>query len=65
LEQRRMIRTNEWLDELTQKWTSIIRELALVAKLYPQSAYCGLNKSFQQEWQFVRAVILVPGDTLI
>jgi hypothetical protein len=27
-----------------------------VAKLYPQSAYTGLHKLLQQEWQFVQRV---------
>jgi hypothetical protein len=47
---------DEWLEELTEKWTSAIGELVLAAKLYPQFAYCGLNKSLQQEWHFIQRV---------
>jgi hypothetical protein len=35
---------------------SAIGELALAVKLYPQSMYCGLNKSLHQEWQFIQRV---------
>jgi hypothetical protein len=47
---------DEWMQELTLKWTAVIKELARVAKLYLQSAYTGLNKSLQQEWQLVQRV---------
>jgi hypothetical protein len=33
-----------------------VTELAVVAKNFPQSAYSGLQKSLQQEWQFVQRV---------
>jgi hypothetical protein len=33
-----------------------VTELASVAPKYPQTAYSGLQKSLQQEWQFVQRV---------
>jgi hypothetical protein len=33
-----------------------IHELSLVAEKYPQVAYAGLQKSLQQEWQFLQQV---------
>jgi hypothetical protein len=33
-----------------------VTDLASVAKNFPQSAYSGLQKSLQQEWQFVQRV---------
>jgi hypothetical protein len=47
---------DDWMQELTLKWTAAIGELAQAAKLYPQSVYTGLNKLLQQEWQFVQRV---------
>jgi hypothetical protein len=41
------------MQELTLKWIAAIEELEQAAKLYLQSAYTGLNKLLQQEWQFV------------
>ena len=41
---------DEWLDEKTSFWTTVIGELAATARLYPQSAYTGLQRSLQQEW---------------
>jgi hypothetical protein len=45
-----------WIQEKTASWVSVIRELALVAEKYPQVAYAGLQKSLQQEWQFLQRV---------
>jgi hypothetical protein len=36
-----------WLDELKEKWMAWIDVLVLAAKIYPQSAYTGLNKLLQ------------------
>jgi hypothetical protein len=44
---------DEWLEEKTSFWTAAIGELAATARLYPQSAYTGLQRSLQQEWQYV------------
>ncbi len=37
-------------------WAESVSELALIAKRYPQAAYAGLQKSLQQEWQFLQQV---------
>jgi hypothetical protein len=34
-----------------------------VADTYPQSAYAGLQKSLQQEWQFVQRVVEGIGES--
>jgi hypothetical protein len=44
------------MNEKTAHWVAVIKELALVAERYPQVAYAGLQKSLQQEWQFLQCV---------
>jgi hypothetical protein len=41
------------IQEKVAKWADVVEELASVAVNYPQSAYTALQKSLQQEWQFV------------
>jgi hypothetical protein len=48
---------NEWLAEKTSFWTAAIGELASTARLYPQSAYMGLQSLLQQEWQYVQHAV--------
>ena len=43
-------------------WTESVKLLAGVAHKHPQSAYAGLQKSFQQEWIFVQRVTPGVGD---
>jgi hypothetical protein len=46
-----------WTLKKTKSWTEAVAELAgVVAKNFSQSAYSGLQKSLQQEWQFVQRV---------
>ncbi len=45
-----------WIQEKTEAWVDSIKELAMVAERYPQAAYAGLQKSLQQEWQFLQHV---------
>jgi hypothetical protein len=47
---------DEWIRKKTKSWTEAVTDLAVVAKNFPQSAYSGLQKSLQQEWQFVQRV---------
>jgi hypothetical protein len=51
-----------WLREKVAYWTEAVKELASVAGPFPQSAYAGLQKSLQQEWQFVQRVIKGIGE---
>ena len=44
----------EWLKEKVQGWKELVSVLAGVAQKHPQSAYAGLQKSLQQEWDFCR-----------
>lgn len=46
----------EWLKEKISDWTLGIQELASVASWYPQTAYAGLQKSLQAEWQYLQRV---------
>jgi hypothetical protein len=45
---------NEWIETKTENWEHAVTQLAAAAKDFPQSAYAGLQKSLQQEWQFVQ-----------
>jgi hypothetical protein len=40
----------------TDAWATAVTTLAKVCKRYPQLAYAGLQKSLQQEWQFLQRV---------
>jgi hypothetical protein len=46
----------EWVEEKAQTWADGVLELSKVAGRYPQAAYAGLQKSLQQEWQFLQRV---------
>jgi hypothetical protein len=45
---------NEWFGEKTKFWTEAVTDLTSVMQAFPQAAYSGLQKSLQQEWQFVQ-----------
>ena len=49
----------EWLTPKIRQWTSAVETLAKYAGKYPQTAFAGLTKSLQQEWQYVQRV--TPG----
>ena len=51
-----------WLEEKIQGWTESVTILARVAHKHLQSAYAGLQKSLQQEWDFVQRVTWVVED---
>ena len=44
-------------------WMDLVKLLAGVAHKHPQSAYAGLQNSFQQDWAFVQRVTPGVGDT--
>jgi len=46
----------EWLDTQITKWSENVRQLAQIAKRYPQTAFAGLSKSLQAEWQYLQRV---------
>jgi hypothetical protein len=52
-----------WIKEKTTLWTPAIHEIASASKNFPQSAYAGLQKSLQQEWQFVQRVVKDSGGS--
>jgi hypothetical protein len=47
---------SDWVKSKTSDWVAAVHELSQVAARYPQSAYAGLQKSLQQEWQFLQRV---------
>jgi hypothetical protein len=40
---------SDWVNSKTSDWSTAIGDLSQVAARFPQSAYCGLQKSLQQE----------------
>jgi len=46
----------EWVEEKATTWAAGVIELSKVVGRYPQAAYAGLQKSLQQEWQFLQRV---------
>ncbi len=51
----------DWIKPKIQEWVRGIEELALVARRFPQTAFAGLAKSFQQEWAFLQRVVPASG----
>ena len=51
-----------WLWDKIRGWTESVKLLAGVAHKHPQSAYAGLQKSLQQEWDFFQRVTPGVGD---
>jgi hypothetical protein len=51
-----------WLKDKASTWEHAVGELAGIAPKYPQTAYTGLQKSLQNEWQFVQCVKPGIGD---
>jgi hypothetical protein len=51
-----------WVREKVTFWSSAVTDLAFVALSHPQTAFAGLQKSLQHEWQFVQRVIADIGD---
>jgi hypothetical protein len=42
-----------WVQEKVTFWTSAVTDLAFAALSHPQTAFAGLRKSLQHEWQFI------------
>jgi hypothetical protein len=55
------IGTNEareaWLQPKVRQWADGVETLARVARRFPQTAYAGLAKSLQSEWQYLQRVL--------
>jgi hypothetical protein len=51
-----------WVQEKVTFWTSAVTDLAFAALSHPQTAFAGLQKSLQHEWQFIQRVIDDIGD---
>lgn len=45
---------NDWAFEKNDLWSNALVELSKVAIQFPQAAYVGIQKSLQDEWQFVQ-----------
>jgi hypothetical protein len=52
-----------WVQEKVTFWTSAVTDLAFAALSHPQTAFAGLQKSLQHEWQFIQRVIDDIGDS--
>jgi hypothetical protein len=61
------IGTNEardaWLQPLVADWVHGIEKLSMVAQRFPQTAYAGLAKSLQMEWQYLQRVLPDAGTS--
>ena len=53
----------QWLQPKVAEWAEGVQELAHVARRFPQTAYAGLAKSLQSEWQFLQRVCPGIGET--
>ena len=51
-----------WLAAKIKGWSEAVEIFSSVAQKNPQSAYAGLQKSLQQEWEFVQRVTPGVGD---
>ena len=52
-----------WLKANIKGWTESVTILVWVAQKHPQSSYEGLQKSLQQEWDFVKRVTPVVEES--
>ena len=50
-------RRAEWLRPQIEEWAEGVRRLARVARRFPQTAFAGLSKSLQAEWQYALRVL--------
>ena len=53
---------DNWLSDKISGWRSSLEALAPAFAPHPQTAYTGLQKSLQQEWQYCQRVNPCPGD---
>ena len=47
----------QWVKTKVEGWAESVKTLDGVARKHPQSAYASLQKSLQQEWEFVQTRI--------
>ena len=45
-----------WVDPQVRQWIAGVHSLAAAARRYPQTAYAGLSRSLQAEWQYLQRV---------
>jgi hypothetical protein len=50
-----------WLEPMLNDWVHGIEKLSMVAQRFPQTAYAGLSKSLQMEWQYLQRVLPSSG----
>ena len=53
---------DQWLAPQIQQWVRGVETLAKVARRFPQTAYAGLTRSLQQEWQYLQRVTPAVAD---
>ena len=54
---------DDWLKPQLDAWVYGIEQLAKVAQRFPQTAYAGLAKSLQMEWQYLQRVLPNAGPS--
>ena len=47
----------EWLAPKIAEWTDGAQRLPKIARRYPQTAFAGMTKSLQMEWQYLQRVL--------
>ena len=52
---------SEWIEPQINQWVKGVKELTKVARRFPQTAYAGLTKSLQSEWQYLQQVTPYAG----
>ena len=55
---------DRWMEEKLEGWKSLVAIIAVVVGKHPQTTYAGLQKSLQQEWDFVQHVTPYIGTSL-
>jgi len=53
-----------WIQPQVQQWCKGVERLAQVALRFPQTAFAGLTKSLQLEWQYLQRVVPRTGRAL-
>ena len=47
----------EWIRDKVVEWCEAVKAIGVAAQFVPQSAYAAMQRSLQQEWQFVLRVV--------
>ena len=56
---------DDWLLPKIDQWVESIKIFGRIAKRYPQTAFAGLSKSLQMEWNYVQRIIPSISDKFV